>query len=113
MEHWEEYGSSIEVGIEETYRILKQKGKFIFNVPMLSHGHEMFVKADVDAITNLFDKDKWRVTHVEEWRKNHDPLLPHKAWKRSHNRKIVYKSYKKCGQEEPSTWILDVVVRKR
>lgn len=112
MEHWAEYGSSIEAGIEETYRVLKPGGKFLFNVPMLSHGHKIFVKADVDAILDLFDKDKWKVLHVEDWRKDYEPLPAYLACRLRGNRKIVKANYIKCGQTEPSSWVLDVVVQK-
>jgi SAM-dependent methyltransferase len=111
MEHWAEYGSTIEAGIEETYRVLKHGGQFMFNVPMLSHGHPIFVSADTDAILNLFDEDVWDVIHVEEWRKEHEPLPVYLACRRR-NKKLILDSYEKCGQSEPSTWVLDVVVQK-
>lgn len=111
MEHWAEYGSTIEAGIAETYRVLKHGGKFVFNVPMLSHGHPIFVSADVDAIVDLFDGSEWKVNHVEFWRRDYEPLPVYLACRKK-NKKLILDSYEKCDQSEPSTWVLDVVVEK-
>lgn len=110
MEHWGELGTELSAGIKEVHRVLKQHGTFIFSVPMLYHGAEIFALGDTTAIVRLFD-DGWAIQHLEEWRREHDPLPA--FW----DRVGVWEEkplagYEACGQTEPSSWVLDMVVRK-
>ena len=108
MEHWGDT-SVIERSLIEIKRVIKMGGLLHVNVPMLSHGDSIFVKADSDAIRRLFS-DGWEIVHWEEWRKDYAPLEPHKAFGR--RKQEVYDSYESCGQDEPSSWVLDVNVRR-
>jgi SAM-dependent methyltransferase len=107
MEHWGKT-SVIERSLVEIKRVLKLGGLLHVNVPMLSHGNSIFVRADSEAIRGLFSNG-WEIVHWEEWRKEYAPLEPHKSFGR--RKKEIYASYMKCGQEKPSTWVLDINVR--
>jgi len=110
MEHYHEYDATLEQGIEEAYRVLKPGGRFFFNVPMLSHGHDLFVTGDMDGVVALF-KDNWEELHTDHWRRLHDPLPVFEAWKPKAYEKIKG-SYQACGQDEPSVWVFEGIFRK-
>ena len=94
----------------EARRVLRPGGRFLFNVPMLSHGHDLFVTADVQGIKQLFGTG-WRLESDDSWRRIHKPLERFEAWKRRAYKKIKT-SYTKCGQDAPSVWVYEAVYRK-
>ena len=111
LEHWQELGCGLAEGLAEILRVLKPGGQLLFNVPMFSHGHELFVTGDVAGILDLFD-DSWELESTAEWRKHYEPLEPHVAWRRRALEQIK-RHYAAAGQAEPSAWVFEAVFRKK
>ncbi len=55
IEHWFEFNVELEQGLAEISRVLKLGGKARINFPLHLHGHPLFVKGDLDAITAIAD----------------------------------------------------------
>ena len=56
IEHWSEYGVSIEEGLSEIYRCLKENGEAYVNFPIFLHGHPDFVKGNIGKIRKNFER---------------------------------------------------------
>ena len=54
IEHWYEYGVSLERGLFEIRRVLKSNGRAHINFPVHLHGQRMFVEGDFAAIDDAF-----------------------------------------------------------
>jgi len=112
MEHWEDFDfeHTIEDGIKEIYRILKYNGYLMINVPIHLHGNPIFINYDWQTIRSLFLDEYWYNIDWQEWRKEYQPLEPCFSWKSSR----VKKPYKYSQfLENTSSWILNIVCRKR
>lgn len=107
MEHWGEYQDTVSSGLKEIHRVLKPNGVFFVDVPIHSHGGELFVKGDLDAIKKEFSEDMWKIEMFEEWRKEYDPLPQIRPPKKYH-------AYAKenSKQQVPSEWLLSISVVK-
>jgi SAM-dependent methyltransferase len=107
IEHWHEFGDTIESGLKEIYRVLKPSGLLFIDVPIHSHGSRIFIIGNMNEIKNIFDKTKWEIIKFEERRKIYEPLkeLP---------TELKYRKYaiENSGQIIPSEWILNIVVKK-
>lgn len=73
LEHMESI-DVIEKTIEGSHALLREGGTLQVNVPIYSHGLDIFVKYDEHAIKKLFLKNAWKDFQLEEWRKEHYPL---------------------------------------
>ena len=107
MEHWGEFGDTIETGLKEIYRVLKPAGLLFIDVPIHSHGFEVFRIGNINDIKNLFNQQKWQVVKLDERRKIYEPLVPLPVNKKNHKYAI-----KNSGQKVPSEWLLNIVVKK-
>ena len=107
MEHWLEWGDTIEYGLKEIYRVLKPNGLLFIDVPIHSHGHKIFRVGDMNEIKSHFEKSKWEFIKFEERRKIYKPLKHLGIRHKNHKYAIKY-----SGQKIPSEWLLSIVVRK-
>lgn len=57
IEHWSEYGITIEEGLNEIGRCIKQNGEVHLNFPMFLHGEPIFVKGEIEKIIKIFEKN--------------------------------------------------------
>jgi len=108
IEHWQEYGVSFQEGLDEINRVLKKGGALWINFPIHLHGNPLFVKGDEEKILSLFKEKDWSIDTVERWRKDHHPLEKYKGW--------LYNSLTNDdipNAENASTWIMNIVARKK
>jgi SAM-dependent methyltransferase len=103
MEHWSAFGDTVQDGIKEISRVLRSDGLFSVAVPMKSHGEDMFLCGDTDAIKALFDPSLWSKVEFEEWHKYHDPMPPVRPTGRDARR-----IEEKTGEKEISSWMLEI-----
>jgi SAM-dependent methyltransferase len=75
LEHWQEFGTRLELGLWQCFRVCKTGGLVLMNVPIHFHGAPLFVKGDLQEITNLFRPFADKV-HLEAWRRDSYPLKP-------------------------------------
>ncbi|MDQ4145441.1 MAG: class I SAM-dependent methyltransferase [Actinomycetota bacterium] len=75
LEHWNEFGCRMDVGLWQCFRVCKPGGLVLMNVPIRFHGSRIFVEGDLDSIRDLFAP---YATDVEliPWRRNSEPLPP-------------------------------------
>lgn len=54
IEHWHEYGVTLNEGVAEIYRVLKPGGVAVINFPVHLHGHRIFVKGNLSELEMVF-----------------------------------------------------------
>lgn len=54
MEHWAENGCSLEWGIFQCFRVCKQHGRVLMNVPIHFHGTRTFMLGELENLQSLF-----------------------------------------------------------
>jgi len=106
MEHWYEFDDTIESGLNEIYRVLKPNGLLFIDVPIHSHGFDVFKIGNTNEIKKLFD-NKWQIIKFEERRKIYEPLASLPV-----NHKYKKYAIENSGQAVPSEWVLNIVVKK-
>ena len=81
MEHWgEAWGryrrptATIDSGLAEIARVLKPGGLLFIDVPMLSHGGDIFVNGDEAEVLSVFKTGTWCDVSSESWGKDCSPL---------------------------------------
>lgn len=74
IEHWHEFGVPLRRGVSEISRVLSVGGQAWINSALYFHGHEYFVRGELDRIDSLFENNFWEEVHIETWRKDHEPL---------------------------------------
>jgi len=80
IEHWGQKVSTLgppfryKDCLAEIHRVIKPNGSIYFDAPVHFHGHEMFIMGDITRITALFHPGLWHNIHLEQWRKQHEPL---------------------------------------
>lgn len=75
MEHWGEYGCTLNWGLHQCFRVCKPGGRVCLNVPIYFHGTREFMLGDLDGIRRLFEPFSSETT-FEAWGKPCDPLPP-------------------------------------
>ena len=108
IEHWHEFGDSIEGGLKEIHRVLKKNGKLFIDVPIHSHGAEVFTTGNPIAIKQLFPTDMWEMIQYDERRKDYEPLPPYEIKEKYHKFAIEI-----SGQKVPSSWMLNMILAKK
>jgi SAM-dependent methyltransferase len=73
MEHWAEYGCRLSWGLYQCFRVAKDKGRVLLNVPIHFHGEKLFMLGQVEKIKNAFTAFSDQVI-FDEWGKPSDPL---------------------------------------
>lgn len=73
MEHWAEYGCSLEWGIYQCFRACKPGGSVLMNVPIHFHGTSEFMLGRLDRLRELFARFSTQVT-FEEWGRDSGPV---------------------------------------
>lgn len=73
LEHWNETGTRIELGLWQCFRVCKPGGWVMMNVPLHVHGSHEFVLGDLEAIRSRFSSFSPQI-HLETWRKKSDPF---------------------------------------
>lgn len=73
LEHWNEYGCKMSVGLWQCFRACKPLGQVIMIVPVRFHGARIFVQERIDDIKNLFSLFS-NETQIHTWRKKYEPL---------------------------------------
>ena len=54
MEHWGEYGCSLQWGLYLCFRVCKSQGRVLMNVPIHFHGTKTFMLGELQKIKSLF-----------------------------------------------------------
>lgn len=107
IEHWTEYGVSLEAGFCEIWRILKVEGRAYFNFPFYLHGDPIFVRGELDKILEKLPKKLWEIKEIV-------------AYKNSET--CNYKGWRRCGFPDfyinkrgvvPSSFVVEIVIAKR
>lgn len=75
MEHWPEFGCSLEWGLYQCFRVVKKGGKILLNVPIHFHGVRIFLLGELDKIRSLFNPFSHQIL-LEKWGEPSDPLPP-------------------------------------
>jgi SAM-dependent methyltransferase len=73
MEHWGEFGCSLNWGLYQAFRVCKPEGWVMMNVPIHFHGTKEFVHGDLERLRKLFELFSSKVEFVS-WRKHSAPL---------------------------------------
>jgi ubiquinone/menaquinone biosynthesis C-methylase UbiE len=107
IEHWGKFGDSIEAGLKEIHRVLKKDGLLFIDVPIHSHGAEVFCVGDPQKILALFSPKMWKIEKYDERRKEYDKLPPYEIPDKHKDYAIKYSK-----QAVPSSWLLNIVLKK-
>jgi len=82
MEHWGEcWGShrnpppTPQAGLAEIARVLRLRGIFFVDVPILSHGTDIFRTGNVEGIMGLFGGSVWENVTSGSWGMDCKPLI--------------------------------------
>lgn len=75
MEHWAENGCTLEWGLYQCFRVLKNDGLLLINVPIHFHGTKEFVHGDIKKISQIFSKFS-SLIKMESWGNPSEPLRP-------------------------------------
>lgn len=103
IEHWSEYGISIDDGLREIGRCLKQNGEIHINFPLFLHGEPIFVKGDIETIIKIIEKH----LSIEEIKAYYS--------KKHEN----YQGWKLCGfpdwliQNTKTSFVVNVILKKK
>jgi len=54
MEHWGENGCTLRWGLYQCFRVCKQNGQVLMNVPIHFHGTREFMLGELEALSRLF-----------------------------------------------------------
>lgn len=54
IEHWHEYGVTLQEGLAEIHRVLVRDGRAVINFPVHLHGHRLFVQGCFEEIDRIF-----------------------------------------------------------
>lgn len=100
MEHWAEYGCTLEFGLYQCFRVCKPDGLVMMNVPIHFHGTKAFMNGDLEYIKTVFDKFSDNIV-FEKWGFQTTPLPPY----------FPHPGYKKL--ENRPAYILDIQARKK
>jgi SAM-dependent methyltransferase len=73
MEHWAEYGCSLEWGLHQCFRACKTGGMVLLNVPIHFHGTRIFMLGELARIEQLFAPFSDQVT-LHPWGQKSEPL---------------------------------------
>ena len=111
MEHWNEFGDTIPVGLKEIHRVLKPGGKLLIAVPFHNHGADMFYQGLRTTVKRLFMADpEWAEVDFEEWMQDPSPLPGLQEWRREARR--IPDLMKVTGGIEPTTSTLEIFAVK-
>ena len=75
LEHWEEFGCSIALGLYQCARVLKPGGELMLNVPLHFHGSKDFLLGDQATIRKKIS-NYFSGVQFELWRSPSAPLEP-------------------------------------
>ena len=82
MEHWAENGCTLEWGLYQCFRVCKENGRVLMNVPIHFHGTRPFILGQVDVLCTLFARFSDDVA-FHKWGVPSDPLpafFPHPGY---------------------------------
>lgn len=72
MEHWVENGCTLRWGLYQCFRVCKQNGRVLMNVPIHFHGSQQFMFGKLEKIQELFSAFSGQIS-FEKWG---DPSAP-------------------------------------
>lgn len=104
LEHWEESGCRLELGIWQCYRVCKVGGMLLFNFPVRFHGSRRFLEGDIESITKIFRSFSHEIA-VEFWGRDKSPL------KSVNRQKVVPHRFQ--GREKGDAFQVDLRVIRR
>ncbi len=88
MEHWAENGCTLQWGLYQCFRVCKENGLVLMNVPIYFHGTRIFMLGELDRIRELYDPFSSQISFYE-WGKPSEPipdLYPWPGYVRLHNK---------------------------
>lgn len=76
MEHWAEYGCTLQWGLLQCFRVAKPNGSVFINVPIHFHGTKEFVHGKLNVINKLFSRFSNSIV-FESWGNPSAPIAPY------------------------------------
>ena len=73
MEHWNEFGCRVELGLWQCFRGCKKEGRVLMDFLIHFHGSRIFVEGNIEAIRNLFRPFAARIEMIS-WGRHRAPL---------------------------------------
>lgn len=73
MEHWGEYGCTLNWGLYQCFRVCKQHGRVLMNVPIYYHGTWQFMLGNLEIIKGLFTPFSGQVS-FNKWAEQSIPI---------------------------------------
>jgi SAM-dependent methyltransferase len=82
MEHWAEYGCTLQWGLYQCFRVCKQNGQVLMNVPIHFHGTWQFILGKLEIIESLFAPFSEKVCFYKWGSPSHpiSSLFPHPGY---------------------------------
>ncbi len=107
IEHWSEYGVSVEAGLLEVSRVLTHGGKININFPFFLHGDPLFMCGKIDEIIALFDPDVWNISSIIAYLDSSEPN--YKGWRRCGFPDFYVKRWTKCE----TAFVVEIIASKK
>jgi SAM-dependent methyltransferase len=106
IEHWYEYGVTLERGLSEIRRVLKPDGRAYINFPIHLHGQRMFVEGDFPKIDASFTRAGLEIESRIAVEKS--SMSPYRGWRLCGFPDFIVNSSKSA---ENTSYVVEYVAR--